>query len=101
VDGLAIQSFIAAPDLQPVLNGVFTVGLLPEVQLAVTADRWKEMVGRKGARGFVSQQLGVVPQHEVISIPKLPTYEERLRNNAERSGHCSRSAAGRSPLSRP
>ena len=83
-DGLAIQSFIAAPDLQPGLNGIFTVGLLPEVQLAVTAGRWKELVGKRGTRGFVSRLLGVVPQHEVIRIPELPTSEERLRKSADR-----------------
>jgi len=76
---MSIDSFIAGSDLAPSLNGVFTVGDSPEVKLAVTAARWKELVGRKGTRGFVSRLLGVVPDREVVRDPELPSYDERLR----------------------
>ena len=59
-------------------SGVFTVGTFPEVQLAVTALRWKELLGKRGTRGFASSQLGVVPDYEVVRHPELATYEERL-----------------------
>ena len=78
VDGMAISSFVARSDLPPDLGGVFTVGVFPEIELAVTASRWKEMLGQKGTRGFVSRQVGVVPDHEVVRRPELPTAEQRL-----------------------
>ncbi len=76
VDGLSINSFVAGSDLPPVLNGVFTVGIPPEIHLAVTAKRWKELIGQKGTRGFVSRLLGVAPEHELVRIPELLTREE-------------------------
>jgi hypothetical protein len=78
VEGLAMHCFIARTDLPPLANGVLTVGTFPEIQLAVTASRWKELQGRNGARGFVSRQLGIVPELEVVRCPELPTSEERL-----------------------
>ena len=72
-------SFIARSDLPAPLPGVFTVGNLPEGQLAVTESRLKELIGRKGTRGFVSSPLGIVAKHEVVRQPELPTLEERLQ----------------------
>jgi hypothetical protein len=63
---MAIQSFVARSDLPGDLPGVFTVGTFPEVEPAVTGVRWKDIVGRKGTRGFVSRLLGVVADHEVL-----------------------------------
>ena len=74
VEGLAISSFVARSDLSARLSGVFTVGTYPEIQLAVTALRWKELLGKKGTRGFASRQLGVAPDHEVVRRPQLATY---------------------------
>ncbi|HXC36883.1 MAG TPA: hypothetical protein VNV43_13475 [Candidatus Acidoferrales bacterium] len=79
VEGLSIRTFIAASDLPPFLRGIFTVGIPPEIHLAVTSERWKALVGQKGTRGFTSNLLGVVPEHEVVRVPELPTYEESLR----------------------
>jgi hypothetical protein len=78
VEGMAISSFVARSDLVVPLRGVFTVGTFPEIELVATAPRWKELLGRKGTRGFASAALGVVPDHEVIWRPELPSYEERL-----------------------
>jgi len=78
VEGMAINSFVARSDLSVRLGGVFTVGSFPEIELAVTAPRWKELLGRKGTRGFKSSPLGVLQSHEVVRRPKLLTYEERL-----------------------
>ena len=75
--GLSVNRFVARSDLPEPLPGVFTVGRSPEIELAVTAERWKELVGHKGTRGFVSRPLGVVPDREVIRRPELPTQEER------------------------
>jgi len=88
VKGFSIRSFVAASDLPPFLRGVFTVGIPPEIHLAVTIERWKALVGQKGTRGFVSNLLGVVPEHEVVRIPELQTYEERLRkrDGSEKKG---------------
>jgi hypothetical protein len=81
---LSIHSFIARSDLPSSVNGVFTVGSQPEIHLAVTASRWRELVGRKGTRGFTSQLLGVAPDREVVRIPDLPTCEETLRERMAR-----------------
>ena len=81
VEGMAINSFVARSDLPPHLDGVFTVGAFPEIELAVTASRWKEMVGQKGTRGFASRQVGVVPDHEVVRRPELSTAEQQLEES--------------------
>jgi hypothetical protein len=81
IEGMAIESFVARSDVPAPLEGVFTVGVPPDIHLAVTAGRWQELVGRKGTRGFVSRLLGVVPDHEVVRHPDLATYEERLRES--------------------
>lgn len=75
VEGLAINTFIARTDLPAETSGVFSIGTFPEIQLAVTASRWKELLGRKGTRGFTSRRLGVVPEHDVVRYPELPTYD--------------------------
>jgi len=85
VEGMTINSFVARSDMSPPPIGVFTVGTSPEIQLAVTAPRWKELLGKKGTRGFASRQLGVVPDHEVVRRPELPTAEER-RAERRRTG---------------
>ena len=72
IDGMAIHSFIARSDLPAPLIGVFTVGVFPNIELAVTASRWSELLGRKGTRGFASQLLGVVSDREVVRQPDLP-----------------------------
>jgi hypothetical protein len=77
VEGMAMNSFVARSDLPKRLGGMFTVGSFPEIELAVSAPRWKELVGRKGTRGFTSSRLGVVPSNEVVRRPKLSTYEKR------------------------
>lgn len=74
VEGMmAINSFIARSDLSTPSGDLFTVGTFPEIQLAVTARRWSELLGKKGTRGFASRQLGVAPDHEVVRCPELPT----------------------------
>jgi hypothetical protein len=78
IDGMAIQSFVARSDLPTPQRGVFPIGTFPEIELAVTASRWKELLGQKGTRGFASRQLGVVPDHEVVRCPELLTQEEHL-----------------------
>ena len=78
LDTMAFNSLIARSDLPTPLHGVFAVGAFPEIKLAVTASRWKELLGKKGTRGFCSRQLGVVPDDEVVRSPELPTLEERL-----------------------
>jgi hypothetical protein len=82
VPGMSINSFVAGSDLSARASGVFTVGTFPEIQLAVTGSRSRELLGQRGTRGFASRQLGVVSDSEVVRDPELPTYEERL---AERS----------------
>jgi len=70
---LSIHSFIAHSDLAANRRGVFAVGTFPRIELAVTACRWRELLGRKGTRGFASTPLGVAPDHEVVRCPELPT----------------------------
>jgi hypothetical protein len=41
----------------------------PDIRLAVTGERWKQLVGQKGTRGFVSSLLGVAPEQEVVRSP--------------------------------
>ena len=71
-----IGSYIARSDLPARSRGVFTVGVFPEIQLAVAAARWKEMRGQRGTRGFVSDLLGVVPDDEVVRRPDLPPRDD-------------------------
>lgn len=82
VEGMAITSYVARSDLPTPLDGVFTIGAYPEIELAVTASRWKKLLGQKGTRGFASRRIGVVPDHEVLRRPELPTYEQRLAENS-------------------
>jgi hypothetical protein len=78
VGGLSIHSFIAASDLPRPLPGIFTVGKPPELHLCATGERWRELVGKMGVRGFVGHALGVVADRQVVRRPELPTSEERL-----------------------
>ena len=75
----SINRFVASSDLPPSLNGIFTIGTPPEIHLVTTMARWKDLAGRNGTRGFVSRLVGVAPEHEVIRVPELKTYEECLR----------------------
>ena len=77
IEGMEIHSFVAKSDVQDSIHGVFAVGTFPEVELAIAGARWKEMLGRKGTRGFVSRPLGVVPDHEVVPCPELPMREDQ------------------------
>jgi hypothetical protein len=90
IEGLSMNSFVARADLQTPLS-VFTVGTFPEIELAATETRWHELRGQSGARGFVSRLLGVVPDHEAVRRPELPTYEERLLAT-QSAGHCTPSS---------
>jgi hypothetical protein len=73
LEDMAIGAFVAKSDLPASPPDVFTVGIPPEIHLCATAQRWHELVGRKGTRGFVSTLLGVVPEHEVVRHPELAT----------------------------
>ena len=81
-EDFSIQEFIAKADLPSPLPGIFTVGAKPDVHLAATAERWKELVGRKGTRGFVSMMLGVVGDRELIRQPKLPPLKKARRKRS-------------------
>jgi hypothetical protein len=83
---MAISSFVARSDLPAPLRGVFTIGTFPEIELVATVSRWKELLGQKGTRGFASSMVGAVPDHEVVRRPKLPTYEECLRESRRTNG---------------
>ena len=73
---LGINEFVAKVDLPKRLPSVFTVGEAPEVQLVVSASRWRELVGKRESRGIVSNLLGVVPDRDLVRHPDLPTREE-------------------------
>lgn len=75
--GSVFNSYVARADLPEVLPGVFTIGVRPEIELACTAARWKELVKQKGSRGFVSRPIGVVADHEVVRRPNLPEFVGR------------------------
>lgn len=91
-EGLDVSEFVARSNV-PLGASVFTVGTYPEIELAVTAARWKEIVGRKGTRGFISGLLGIAPDEEVVRRPELPTVEESLAERDRR-----RSEAGLPPM---
>ena len=74
IEGMRINSFISSGDLPEAPLGVFTIGPLPGVQLVATAERWQELVGRKGTRGFVSRPLGVAAAAQVERDPELPVH---------------------------
>lgn len=74
-DGLSMRTYVARCDLPDPLPTVFTIGTYPEVALAVTGARWKEMLGRRGTRGFTSRAVGVVPELDVVRNPQLEILE--------------------------
>lgn len=78
IKGLSYSRFIASSAIQSVHLSVFTVGLQPNVCLAVTAQRWADLVGRRGTRGIVSEQLGVAPRSSAVRQPLLPTRQPPL-----------------------
>ena len=82
---LAIHEFVAASDLPNPLPTMFVIGTPPELQLCVTAARWRELVGRKGTRGFTSRPLGVVSADRVIRDPELESLQaQQARTNQTR-----------------
>jgi hypothetical protein len=70
-----INAFVAQEDLPSPLPTMFTIGTPPELQLCVTAARWRELVGRKGTRGFTSRPLGVVSADRTIREPELESLQ--------------------------
>jgi hypothetical protein len=73
-EDMNIQSFIAKTHLPSPMKGIFTVGIVPEIYLVATEDRWRELVGKRGTRGFVSRMLGVVSEEDVVCEPELCEY---------------------------
>ncbi|HEY8750408.1 MAG TPA: hypothetical protein VIM11_20660 [Tepidisphaeraceae bacterium] len=71
IDGLNIVSFIARSDLPKPLPTMFTVGEPPEAKLCVTAERWRQLAGRKGTNGIKSSRIGVVDDEDVVRVPEL------------------------------
>lgn len=67
-----IDRFVAAADLPDPLPSFFTIGSPPAVRMCVTGARWRELVGRKGARGCLSQRLGVASDADLVRRPDLP-----------------------------
>ena len=76
-----ILRFVAQADLPSPLPGIFTVGGANEVNLAATATRWRQLVGRKGTRGFVSLMLGVVPDRELVREAEPPPAKDSFGSN--------------------
>jgi hypothetical protein len=77
VEGMAIHEFIAKDDLASPLPGLFTVGNPPEIHLCATRQRWHELIGKEGSRGFVSLPLGVVPTMQVVRTPILESLQSQ------------------------
>jgi len=76
VKGLGCSSFVAKSDLLSPTPDVFTIGPAWQLELCVTAQRWKQMVGKKGTKGFKSRPLGVLPDNLVIREPELKAYPQ-------------------------
>lgn len=66
---LSYRQFIAKADLPEPLPSLFIIGSPWNLGLCITAERWKEFVGRKGTRGLLSRPLGVVPDKLVVRSP--------------------------------
>jgi hypothetical protein len=79
IEDVEIHSFVARADLANPLPSMFTLGHPPNVQLCVTAERRRELLGRKGTRGFTTRLLGVVPCEVVVREPDLRTRDELER----------------------
>lgn len=75
VKGLSCRHFVAHADLPTPLPELFTTGPAWSLNLCVTGDRWKRMVGQKGTRGLVSSPLGVLSNHMVVREPELKPLE--------------------------
>ena len=66
------SEFVAKSDLPKPLPSIFTIGIRSEIHLVATERRWKELVGRRGTKGFTSRAVGIVPDTEVLRQPRLP-----------------------------
>lgn len=70
----SIWYFVAAEDLPDPLPTVFTFGAPSDLRLCMPMARWQQIVGKPGARGVMSSQLGVVPTKLLQRRPKLPLH---------------------------
>lgn len=67
----SIWYFVAAEDLPNPLPTVFTFGDPSDLRLCMPMQRWQQIVGKPGARGVMSSQLGVVQTKRLERRPKL------------------------------
>ncbi|HQR07655.1 MAG TPA: hypothetical protein PLN21_12580 [Gemmatales bacterium] len=69
----SLNMFVAKDDLPSPLPSMFTIGRLPDIHLVATAERWSQLVGKKGAKKIISTPIGVVAGNEIVREPELPT----------------------------
>lgn len=81
--GLHLAEFVCANDLPASQNGAFTVGFGNDLNLCVRRERWNELRARTGARGVMSQRLGVVSAADCDRSP-------RIRNRREKCELCAK-----------
>lgn len=81
VEGCSITHFVARQEIAAQSLGVFTVGDATQIRLVATAERWRQLVGKQGTRGFTSSLLGIVGEDRVVRAPEVPPLRRDLPNN--------------------
>jgi hypothetical protein len=68
--------YVCAADLPDPLPSCFTVGEGSQLNLCFRLERWRELVGQKGAKGLLSNDVGVVGDERCEREPKVRMLSE-------------------------
>ena len=74
--------WLCATDLPRRLPTCFGVRYGHELALGLTAERWRDCVGKRGTRGVLSYEVGVAPPGRCIRAPKLRSIASIARDMA-------------------
>jgi hypothetical protein len=68
--------FVSVASLPDPLPSIFAIGSAPRLRLGFRADRWRELVGKPGAAGISSADVGVVRADRVEPNPPAQSLAE-------------------------
>ena len=74
--------WICATDLPGPLPTCFGVSHENSLALCMTAKRWRDLVGKRGTRGILSHDVGVMPPDRCDRAPKLKSVAELTAKTA-------------------
>lgn len=62
----------------------FAIGAGHDLELCMTAERWRELVGKRGTRGVLSYEVGIAPPDRQDKAPELRSIADIARELAAR-----------------